>query len=413
MTKKPGYFDTQNFRSDELFFAEHLVMKHPFPLHRHTFAELQFFTDGQGIEIINGISYPLQKGSFSLKMPWHTHEIIPDANMPLHYYKCGFRIGNLDEGGLLHCLNGTLAENFKLNPFILLPDEQQDTAISIYEIILREKSGINIMKNEMIAAQIIQLVVLFIRHIAAANDKSAKQPTQHLSTEIIHLMNLRYHEPDLTLSDIADFTNADKKRVTEVLNEHTGLSFGELLREIRIRNACRFLQNSSYPVETISELVGYRSRSAFYNIFKENTGVSPSEYRKHYAFMDEGTNINILSNSKMYHQIVYYLLEHYMEKITPDTLARCFHCNTDALSILLSHHKTSFKTLLNEIRIYHARQLLLFSDNTIESIGRMVGYLAPETFYRAFKKHTGCTPKNYKKNQSHEIMIEQNHFLEK
>lgn len=47
MARKPAYVDTQNFGLDDLFYVDELTMTKPFPLHRHSFAELHYIRGGQ------------------------------------------------------------------------------------------------------------------------------------------------------------------------------------------------------------------------------------------------------------------------------------------------------------------------------------------------------------------------------
>jgi AraC-like DNA-binding protein len=393
---------------DELFFVDRLTMSKPFPLHRHSFAELQLFIGGQGIEIINGISYPLQAGSISLKMPWHVHEIIPHADAPLDIYKCSFRMNNLDEGGLLSGVSGMLAQNHLYEPVAQLDLTATKDAVGLFEKLLLEKNTSLYMKKEMLAAGIIQLAVLFSRNTTLI-DGAKPNDQAGVAEEIIHLINLRYREADLCLSVVAVAVHFSEAQVMRLLSEHVGLTFSGLLREIRLRNACSLLQNTTYPVDTISDWVGYRSRSAFYTAFKEDKGISPVEYRKQCSLLGEGTSVSILSNSKMYTQIIYYLHKYYAEELTPDLLAEHFHYNSAYLCKLLSDQGTNFKDLLNETRIYHARQMLLYSNATIPSVGRMVGYSSAETFYRVFKKMVGCTPAIFKQQQNNCHPAEQKH----
>ena len=52
-------------------------------------------------------------------------------------------------------------------------------------------------------------------------------------------------------------------------------------------------------------------------------------------------------------------------------------------------------------RILEAQKLLLNSDMPIIEIGMECGFTSVQHFYRVFKKITGLTPKEYKKNQLH------------
>jgi YesN/AraC family two-component response regulator len=59
------------------------------------------------------------------------------------------------------------------------------------------------------------------------------------------------------------------------------------------------------------------------------------------------------------------------------------------------HYKKSFSDVINECRVNEAQHRLqnLSSNNTIESVAFEVGFNCRASFYRAYKKFTGETPK--------------------
>ena len=59
----------------------------------------------------------------------------------------------------------------------------------------------------------------------------------------------------------------------------------------------------------------------------------------------------------------------------------------------------SFGRFLNEIRIEHARKLLVSTNYNIDKICFESGFVNPPNFYEQFKKITKCTPSQYKKQQ--------------
>ena len=72
--------------------------------------------------------------------------------------------------------------------------------------------------------------------------------------------------------------------MSRAINSHYGKSFKAVLAELRIKEACRRLDdpevNSMYTIESICSEVGFRSRAAFSVAFKNVTGLTPTEYRK-------------------------------------------------------------------------------------------------------------------------------------
>jgi transcriptional regulator GlxA family with amidase domain len=62
--------------------------------------------------------------------------------------------------------------------------------------------------------------------------------------------------------------------------DETPLSY---LQQIRIEKAKDYLETTSETVTEISQVIGYENSGSFRKIFKESTGLSPSEYRSRFA----------------------------------------------------------------------------------------------------------------------------------
>lgn len=58
------------------------------------------------------------------------------------------------------------------------------------------------------------------------------------------------------------------------------LSFGEYIRKLRIDKAIVFMETSDYSLSEIAYLTGFSDQSHFARIFKQETGLTPSAYKK-------------------------------------------------------------------------------------------------------------------------------------
>lgn len=400
--RKPAFVDTQNFGLDELFFVDKVTMTRTFPIHRHSFVEMQYFVSGFGTEIINGIRYPIQPGSFSLKFPWHAHEIEPEEGKTLEIFKCSFRMSTLEEGGILQSVSNVLVQNYDFQPMEYLPEKDAERVLHIFSCMMEENSVLRTMQDEMMAAQIAQLLIYFIRNMKLPGmeegmKESDAQPQKQVVQNVMRLLNFRYRETDLSCAQIAQAVNYSEVQVARLLKSEIGMNFGELLRETRIRNACNLLRYTEYPVEKVGMWVGYRSRAGFYTAFSEQMGLTPKEYRNKYSHKDEKEPVKVLATSRVFPQIIYYIHKHYGEPLSQEQLAKEFHYSGAYLERLLAENGTSFAELVKDIRIYHAKQMLLLSDKSIPAIAEETGFVSQETFYRVFKKQTGFSPNAYRK----------------
>ena len=92
-----------------------------------------------------------------------------------------------------------------------------------------------------------------------------------------------------------------------------------------------------------------------------------------------------------------YLDNHYSERITLDDLANQFYVDKYYLTkIFKEQFGQSVNTYLANIRITKAKQLLRFSNMTVEEIGYEVGIGAPAYFSRVFKNIEGISPKQFR-----------------
>ncbi|MNJ43541.1 HTH-type transcriptional regulator YesS [compost metagenome] len=99
-----------------------------------------------------------------------------------------------------------------------------------------------------------------------------------------------------------------------------------------------------------------------------------------------------------------YIDEHYAEPISLTEMARHFHFNPSYLSsFFASHHHEGFKEHLNRVRIDKAADLLRNGDIPISEISSRVGYGDHSYFCKVFKKSTGLSPTQYRRQYNERV----------
>ena len=90
--------------------------------------------------------------------------------------------------------------------------------------------------------------------------------------------------------------------------------------------------------------------------------------------------------------------EHYTEKIVLDYLSENFFINKFYLSkIFKETYGTTVNNYLNSKRITRAKQLLRFTDMTVDEVGVVVVIGGANHFSRMFRKVEGISPRGYRK----------------
>ena len=91
-------------------------------------------------------------------------------------------------------------------------------------------------------------------------------------------------QTDFSLAKLAKLVGSNTAYVSQVINEKTGQTFSIVVGKYRIKEACRRLNDTKnyghVTIESISEGVGFKSRSTFIAAFKRQIGLTPSEYIK-------------------------------------------------------------------------------------------------------------------------------------
>lgn len=107
------------------------------------------------------------------------------------------------------------------------------------------------------------------------------------------------------------------------------------------------------------------------------------------------------SKSEQAHRIstvLDYLAKNYHKKLTLDEVAQQISMNRNAFCRFFkqSTRKNLF-TVINEVRVSKACNLLIETKKDVLQIGFCVGYNNISNFYKAFKKNTGMSPLVYRK----------------
>lgn len=82
------------------------------------------------------------------------------------------------------------------------------------------------------------------------------------------------------IDQIAEHFHLSKYHLCRVFKGAMGITLIDYLNQIKIKNACNFLESSSNGIMEISQLCGFNSVAYFSNVFKKITGYSPSGYRQ-------------------------------------------------------------------------------------------------------------------------------------
>lgn len=117
-----------------------------------------------------------------------------------------------------------------------------------------------------------------------------------------------------------------------------------------------------------------------------------------YSFINNYKTLS--TNDKiLFEPVLSYMKENLDKSLTVSDLCKIMHMQS---SYFVTRFKNAFGyppiTYLNNLRLYHAMTLLLTKPISVEQISSAVGFEDTSYFTRKFKKFTGLTPTDYRKN---------------
>lgn len=100
-----------------------------------------------------------------------------------------------------------------------------------------------------------------------------------LAQDALRVIRERYADTALDLPWVARELSVSPKKLSRVLNQEAGMSFRQLLRNIRVEEAKRMLSCGEYSIKQVAAHVGFSDGHYFSRSFKEVSGQSATEFR--------------------------------------------------------------------------------------------------------------------------------------
>lgn len=107
--------------------------------------------------------------------------------------------------------------------------------------------------------------------------------TKVILERIDYLMNEKYLylDEDLNLKSLALMLKISPEQLSEVINSHLTKNYNTFINHYKIKASKKILsEDSQCNILEIAIASGFNSKSTFYTVFKHDTGMTPTEYRK-------------------------------------------------------------------------------------------------------------------------------------
>ena len=108
-------------------------------------------------------------------------------------------------------------------------------------------------------------------------------PSYSMALASIYRYIEEHYREDITIKDISETLGYSEKYISHTLSAVPNSNFRKIVNQRRVTNAKFYLLTTDRKAIDIATLVGFKQERTFYRAFREETGVTPYEYRKKYG----------------------------------------------------------------------------------------------------------------------------------
>ena len=135
------------------------------------------------------------------------------------------------------------------------------------------------LEQAMSLAQLIESFKLTLARLLELADRARGGPRQLRMESTLQYLQEHYRET-LRLPQVARMAGYSVAAFSRAFKEATGTSFAAYLRGVRVEEAKRLLRSSGSPVVDVAHRTGFQSSHRLIRAFKQQSGMTPGEYRE-------------------------------------------------------------------------------------------------------------------------------------
>lgn len=288
ISKDSWVINSEKLMKDEENFAIHKHKRYvSFKEHKHDYPELIYVFSGEIKQKINGNEINIREGDICLLDLNISHSIEPSFEndiavniiMKEQFFDSIFMSFLSDNDIISDFITKALYDKKQSNNYLIFHTDKDEGVKTLMKSLLCEYFDKKIGSDTAIHAYILLLFTYLLRNY---KENMGQSTIKNLNRTIISEVQkyLRRNYKTATLKETAEHFHFNHDYLSKLIKNSTGVSFTNLLQEIKLKEACLLLENTDLPIAEITYTIGYTNLSYFYKLFKKKYRVTPIEYRK-------------------------------------------------------------------------------------------------------------------------------------
>lgn len=131
-------------------------------------------------------------------------------------------------------------------------------------------------------SQAIKNLYLAVDSFLEEKQRQVKQKNRKPISEAVRYIHENFAKT-ISQEEAARASNVSVTYLSKLFKEEMGMGFTEYVTKVRLEESEKFLADTAMSIKEIAVAVGYPDEKYFSKLFKKNTGIKPTEYRKIYG----------------------------------------------------------------------------------------------------------------------------------
>ena len=270
------YYRKEFFLQNDTVTVQHIKGDGICPTHTHDFFEFVYVSKGEGMHVIDGISYPVKKGSLLFINFGQTHSIETTGGEYYNILLLPEYIGTelARETAAVYDLFSLVLENGDSRCCVNFYGSEIEETEMIVRMLYEEYCADSEERRAALSDLIHLLTIKVLRKV---RKRAETKSFGHMS-EILDWLKAHYAE-NPTLSGVSEKFFYNSSYFSRLFKRFTGEGFNAYVNTLKINQALGLIESTDLTMEEIADKVGYGDVKNFYAQFKKLTGATPGAFR--------------------------------------------------------------------------------------------------------------------------------------
>jgi len=272
---KPESPYSVHYRSERFF-------KEPTDFKCHKHLEIYILHTGSASTLIEDEIYSLESDSLVVIKPFELHKTNTDTGNKIIrsnlYINMDFLLEKLGASDIVQLVNPFCSSDFASIGKVYLAHEVIEEIDHLFKTMAEEIK--NPDSSLYICLCICKILYLIRRQLTKKEIPSAYLVESNPIRQVIHYINQNLHG-NLNVNNIRKELNYSKYYLCHIFKKYMNCTITEYIQNRKISLAKKYLAGMDESITNISNMLGYSSQTYFSTVFKNITGMTPNDYKKH------------------------------------------------------------------------------------------------------------------------------------